>query len=68
MPARTADGGEPAMNTKSQTISKEIKALFRERPKTSQRNPTRKPMCIPETATTCMIPERDMETARSGRR
>ena len=64
-PARTADGFAPVTSTKVQIRPRAKRELSRPRPRSIWRKPTRKAMCIPETATTCISPARLMASSCS---
>ena len=59
--ARTAERGKPVTAAKNQIGTRHRSALFRLLPKISRTAPTRKLRCMPETATTCITPDRLMD-------
>ena len=59
-PALTADGLAPVTSTKSHTSAMQITALLLPLPRTNCSSPTRNETCIPDTATMCMNPARDI--------
>ena len=59
-PALTADGLAPVMSTKSHTKAIQMTALLLPLPRMNCSSPTRNETCIPETATMCINPARDI--------
>ena len=58
-PARTADGPAPVIATKHHISAMHKSELRRVLPRIYCKNPTRKETCIPDTAATCIKPERE---------
>ena len=61
IPARTAEGVAPVIRTKNHTSISPATEEAGLAPKSSCITPTRKAICIPETATTCISPAPPME-------